>query len=43
LSTLGPNPVEEYYQRVKQAQEKISKKANMLGIFGSNNAKKQKE
>lgn len=33
LKTLGDNPVETYYTRAKEVQERINKKANMFGVF----------
>ena len=33
LSSLGDNPVETYYARAKNAQDKMSKKANMFSVF----------
>lgn len=41
LSTLGENPVDAYYSRAKSAQEKMSKKANMFGMFGAGPGKKE--
>ena len=34
LKTLGDNPVDTYYQRAKEVQERINKKASMFGVFG---------
>lgn len=35
LGSLGEKPVDTYYDRVKNAQEKLNKKANMFGMFST--------
>lgn len=35
LASLGDNPVETYYERALQFQERVNKKASIFGVFGS--------
>jgi hypothetical protein len=43
LATLGETPVETYYNRIKQAQDKMNKKANMFGFLGNPKSQKDKK
>ena len=43
IEALGENPVDTYYDRVKQQQEKITKKAGWFGLGGSGRAQKGKK